>query len=157
MITTLSRRSILIGTAALIALPNVAFAKDAIFIARRGRLPVGDRFAIRGYDPVAYFDGAPSAGSDDITTEWNGVEWSFATTTNRDKFLASPDAYAPQYGGYCAWAVAQGYTAPIDPEAWAVVDNRLYLNANRDVQRRWQADIPGFIAKADQNWPGVLN
>jgi hypothetical protein len=157
MSVSLSRRQILLGAAALSVLPNMALAKDAIFTARRGRLPVGDRFAIRGYDPVAYFDGTATPGDDAITTEWNGVLWSFSSDANRTRFIADPEAFAPQYGGYCAWAVAQGYTAPIDPEAWKVVDNRLYLNANRSVQQRWEADIPGFIARANENWPAVLN
>jgi hypothetical protein len=70
-------------------------------------------------------------------------------------FAADPEKYAPQYGGYCAWAVSQGYTAEIDPEAWSVVDDKLYLNYSLDVQKQWQQDVPGNITKADANWPGI--
>ncbi|MEM9765532.1 MAG: YHS domain-containing (seleno)protein [Pseudomonadota bacterium] len=113
--------------------------------------------AIDGTDPVAYFtEGKPVEGSSDFTHEWNGATWRFSSAENRDLFVENPEKYAPQYGGYCAWAVAQGYTAATDPEAWAIVDDKLYLNYNQDVQARWNKDIPGFIASADGNWPTVL-
>jgi YHS domain-containing protein len=112
--------------------------------------------AIEGYDPVAYFtDDAPRRGDSAHALTWNGAVWHFASAANRDAFAADPAAYAPQYGGNCAWAVAEGYLAPIDPDAWAIVDGKLYLNANRRIQRRWERDIPGFIARADANWPGL--
>ena len=112
--------------------------------------------AIRGYDPVAYFaEGKPAKGSPDITYRFAGAEWRFASAANRDAFAADPRRYAPQYGGYCAWAVSQGYTAAIDPDAWRIEDGKLYLNYSRSVQRRWERDIPGNIAKADKNWPGL--
>lgn len=114
--------------------------------------------ALRGYDPVAYFtDGAPQRGSAEFAAEWGGAEWRFATAANRDAFMAAPEAYAPQYGGYCAWAVSQGYTAPINPHAWAIVDGRLYLNASTRVQRRWARDAGDHIQRADANWPGLRN
>lgn len=113
--------------------------------------------AINGYDPVAYFtDGRPVRGSDAITSEWNGATWWFATAENKASFDADPEAYAPQYGGYCAWAVAEGYTASTDPDAWKIEDGKLYLNFSRRIQRRWERDIPGNIARADANWPRVL-
>ncbi len=114
--------------------------------------------AIRGTDPVAYFtQGAPVAGSAEFTYTWNNANWQFASAENRVLFAANPDAYAPQYGGFCAWAVSQGYTAPIDPNAWKIVDGKLYLNYSQGVQRRWERDIPGNITKANANWPGVLS
>jgi len=114
--------------------------------------------AIRGADPVAYFtNSAHVPGSDEFTHDWQGVTWKFASAENRDSFAADPDAYAPQYGGFCAYAVSQGATAPIEPEAWKIVDGKLYLNLNKKIQKRWEKDISGFIAAADQNWPGVLN
>ena len=113
--------------------------------------------AIRGTDPVAYFtEGGPVAGSSEFAYTWNNATWQFASAENRDLFAANPEQYAPQYGGFCAWAVSQGYTAPIDPNAWSIVDNKLYLNYDKGVQRRWERDIPGNISKADTNWPGVL-
>ena len=113
--------------------------------------------AVSGYDAVAYFnDGKPVGGDSAFEYEWNGATWRFASEANRAAFIADPAAYAPQYGGYCAWAVSQGYTAKSDPEAWRIVDGKLYLNYNKDIQARWARDIPGNIAKADANWPGVL-
>ena len=112
--------------------------------------------AIRGTDPVAYFtEGRPVEGKSEFTAEWHGATWYFASAENRDKFIATPEAYAPQYGGFCAWAVAQGSTASTDPEAWHIVDGKLYLNYSLDVQKKWEGDIPGNIAKADKNWPGL--
>ena len=114
--------------------------------------------AIRGADPVAYFtEGGYVAGSASYTHEWGGATWQFASAENRDLFVSNPGAYAPQYGGFCAWAVSQGYTAPVDPTAWEIVDGKLYLNFDARIQRRWERDIPGNIASADQNWPAVLN
>ena len=113
--------------------------------------------AIQGYDPVAYFsDGKPTRGSRDIVHRWQGATWRFASESNRDAFAADPGRYAPQYGGYCAYAVANGYTAKIDPDAWRIVDGKLYLNYSKGIQRRWEEDIPGYIARADANWPGVV-
>ncbi len=118
----------------------------------------GQGLAIRGTDPVAYFKaGQPVAGKAEFEYEWGGATWRFASAENRDLFVNNPTQFSPQYGGFCAWAVAQGYTAPIDPNAWKIVDGKLYLNANRSIQRRWERDIPGHIARANSNWPGVLN
>jgi YHS domain-containing protein len=114
--------------------------------------------AVGGYDPVAYFtDRKPVEGKKDITFTWKGATWRFATEANRDAFKAKPEAYAPQFGGYCAWAVSQNYTAKGDPKIWKIVDGRLYLNYDARVQRNWQKDIPGHIVKADKNWPAVLD
>ncbi|MEM6614785.1 MAG: YHS domain-containing (seleno)protein [Cyanobacteria bacterium P01_C01_bin.72] len=113
--------------------------------------------AIRGTDPVAYFtQSKPVAGKAEFSHNWNGITWQFSTQENRDLFAANPEQYAPQYGGFCAWAVSQGYTAAIDPQAWKIVDGKLYLNYNQGIQRRWEKDISGNIKKANANWPGVL-
>lgn len=110
--------------------------------------------AIRGTDPVAYFvEGRPVTGRAELTLDWAGATWRFATAANRDTFAADPARYAPAYGGFCAWAVAEGYTAPIDPAAWRIVEGRLYLNYSRTIQRRWERDIAGNIRRADANWP----
>ena len=94
-------------------------------------------------------------GSADHSHDWNGVKWLFAAAANRDAFAAEPDKFAPQYGGYCAWAVSQGYTASVDPEAWSIVDGKLYLNYSKSVMKTWLKDRPGYIIKADKNWPGL--
>jgi YHS domain-containing protein len=114
--------------------------------------------AIGGYDPVAYFkEGKPVEGESDYSYEWMDAAWYFASAENRDLFAADPEKYAPQYGGYCAYAVSQGGTAGIDPDAWRIEDGKLYLNLNKDIQATWSKDIPGYIEKADANWPGIRN
>lgn len=113
--------------------------------------------AIKGYDPVAYFaDGRPVKGSKEHVFTWRGAQWRFASAEHRDLFASDPERWAPQYGGYCAWAVSQGYTANVDPDAWRIVDGKLYLNFSREVQERWERDIPGHVAAADANWPKLL-
>lgn len=110
--------------------------------------------AIRGYDPVAYFKlNKAVKGKASITTEWQGATWHFSNAANRDAFAADPEKYAPQYGGYCAYGVAQGYTPEIDPAAFKVLNNKLYLNLNQTVLKKWKLDIPGYVKDADQNWP----
>lgn len=110
--------------------------------------------ALKGYDPVAYFkESRPVKGRDEFRHDWMGAKWYFASAANRDEFARNPEKFAPQFGGYCAWAVANGYTANIDPEAWRIVDGKLYLNYSKDVQKKWEADIPGFIKKGNENWP----
>lgn len=128
-----------------------SFAKDPVYTGTLSSL------AVSGYDPVAYFkDGKPVEGDSAFEHEWNGATWRFASQANLDAFKANPEAYAPQYGGYCAWAVSQGYTASATPEAWRIVDGKLYLNYSKSVQATWVQDVPGNIAKADKNWPKVL-
>lgn len=112
--------------------------------------------AVDGYDPVAYFtEGQPVKGDASFSHRWNGATWNFASAENRDTFAASPEQYAPQYDGHCAWAAADGYAAKGDPNHWKIVDGKLYLNYNGRIQRRWEGDIPGFIARADRAWPSV--
>jgi YHS domain-containing protein len=117
----------------------------------------GSNVAISGYDPVAYFTlGRPTQGVAAFKATHQGAEFRFATAANRAVFIANPTRYAPQFGGYCAWAVSQGYTAGIDPNAWAVVDGKLYLNYNRTIQARWAADRANLIQAGNRNWPTVL-
>ncbi|MEQ1809943.1 MAG: YHS domain-containing (seleno)protein [Terricaulis sp.] len=116
------------------------------------------RVAVSGYDPVAYFtDGRPVRGIEQYRISHQGYEYRFASAEHLAAFRANPARYLPQYGGYCAWAVSQGYTASADPTNWRIVDGKLYLNYNDEVQRRWEADIPGHIRSANANWPGVLS
>jgi len=110
--------------------------------------------ALKGYDAVAYFkEGKPVKGKDEFRHDWMGAKWYFASAANRDAFAQNPEKYAPQFGGYCAWAVSQGYTAAIDPTAWKIVEGKLYLNYSKEVQQKWESDIPGHIKKAQENWP----
>jgi YHS domain-containing protein len=113
--------------------------------------------AIKGYDPVAYFESAkPVEGNKQFELNWMNATWRFANAANRDKFKANPERYAPQYGGYCAYAVSLGSTADIDPEAWTVVDGKLYLNKDKAIQKTWSQDIPGYIKSANENWPKIV-
>jgi hypothetical protein len=117
-----------------------------------------DELALDGSDAVAYFDeGKPVEGSARHTHRWQGATWRFASAERRDRFASEPERYAPQFGGYCAWAVSHGYTADADPEAWAIVDGKLYLNYNRDVQKEWSADRAALIVAGNANWPKLLS
>ena len=115
------------------------------------------QLALQGYDAVAYWTrGQPTKGSTTFEHRWNDAVWRFSTAANRDQFAKDPARYLPEFGGYCAYAVSRGYTADIDPNAWRIVDGRLYLNYSKRVQKLWEEDVPGNIAKGRQNWPGVL-
>jgi len=139
----------LLAIALLLASPP-ASALDPVYSNWRG-------LAIAGADPVAYFEaGRAVIGSRDFEHAWRDTTWRFASAANRDRFAADPDRFAPQYGGYCAYAVSEGYTASVDPQAWKIVGGKLYLNYSRDVQKLWEADIPGRTARADVHWPRLL-
>lgn len=140
------------GAVALVAATAMPAAEPAAAVnVTRGAL------ALHGYDAVAYFtDGAAVRGRAEFEHRWRNAVWRFASAEHRDEFARHPERYAPQFGGYCAWAVSRGYTADVDPAAWKIVDGKLYLNYSTRIQRRWEQDIPGNIAKASANWPGVL-
>jgi YHS domain-containing protein len=110
--------------------------------------------AIEGYDPVAYFtDGKPVKGDSKLKQEWAGSTWLFASAEHRDLFAQAPEKYAPQFGGYCAYAVSEGHTATIDPQAWKIVDGKLYLNYSLSVRENWLKDQTRRIEVANKNWP----
>ena len=130
---------------------NASAADKAVYTALFSKL------AVSGYDPVAYFtEQKPVKGDGRFVHTYAGAQWRFVSAENRDRFIAAPERYAPQYGGYCAWAVSQGYTASADPERWKIVADKLYLNYDAEVQKKWELDIAGNIQKASQNWPAVL-
>lgn len=117
-----------------------------------GQSPAGDG-AIKGYDPVAYFKaGKPLKGNESFFFQWHNLTWYFLNGENRDIFVASPDKYAPQYDGYCAWAMTEARKAQADPEVWKIVNGKLYLNCSKTAYEKWREDIPGNIKKADTNW-----
>ena len=140
----------------LVAVLALVLAQFTLTPAWADKAPVyqsGSGTAIDGTDPVSYFtEGRPVAGDAGITHEWNGATWRFTSAENRDRFAASPEKYAPQYGGYCAWAVSQGYTASTDPDAWSIVDGKLYLNNSLNVQKRFNSETQEIIHDADLNW-----
>ncbi|MFB3105545.1 MAG: YHS domain-containing (seleno)protein [Pseudomonadales bacterium] len=113
--------------------------------------------AIEGYDPVAYFiEDKPVKGDSEFEYEWQAAHWRFSSAENRDLFVSNPEKYAPQYGGYCAYAVSQDTTAGIDPDQFTIVDDKLYLNYSAKVRETWRADRDAYILAADKNWPGVV-
>jgi YHS domain-containing protein len=142
-----------IAMGALMAATQGAFARSAeIYTALFSSLGAG------GYDVVAYFkQGKAVPGDSAISVSYKGATWHFANAEDKALFLKNPTAYAPQYGGYCAWAVSQNYTASGDPEVWRIVNGKLYLNYDREVQAKWNANVAADIAAADRNWPSVLD
>ncbi len=111
---------------------------------------------IRGYDPVAYFtEGRAVPGRSDLEVEYKGGKYLFASPVNREAFKANPEKYLPQYGGYCAFAVAMGKKADIDPGSWRIVDEKLYFNHNPMIHEKWSADTKGYISKSEKNWPKI--
>ncbi len=143
---------IFIAAVSAVGLPRSAMAKEALVYTR-----VFSSVALNGFDAVGYFtQNRPVRGDAKFAFDYLGAKWHFASQENRDRFAAAPQNFAPQYGGYCAWAVSQGYTASGDPMFWKIVQGKLYLNFDADVQKKWETDIPGFIQKANANWPDVL-
>ena len=113
--------------------------------------------AIRGYDTVAYFnEGKPVKGSEDYSAEYDQATWLFSSKENLALFKAVPEKYAPQYGGYCAYAVSQNKTASIKPDLFTIVEGKLYLNYSESINAKWRADQARFIVAADKNWPALL-
>ena len=130
--------------------PLVGGGSDPIYTALR------DNDAVGGYDVVSFYSGKPLTGKPAYQALHLGAVWSFSTQANLDLFRTNPDAFIPQYGGYCAWAAANGKLAKGTPQHWHIRDGKLYLNYNQRIQEQWNKDIPGFIAKADANWPELL-
>lgn len=110
--------------------------------------------AIKGYDPVAFFNVSKAVlGSDSLTYDYNGAKWLFSSRENLNLFKASPEQYAPQFGGYCAYGMAEGHKAPTEIDTWSVVEGKLYFNYNQKVKSSWLEDQPVLIKKANVNWP----
>ncbi|MEX0338274.1 MAG: YHS domain-containing (seleno)protein [Arenibacterium sp.] len=149
----LKRRSMLkylaMTPAAYALVPGVAAAREPEVFQN----PV----AINAIDPIRYFtDQKPVPGTAQLKVMWNGAEWHFSSADNAAAFKADPTAYAPVFGGYCAFAASRGYLAPTIPEAWTVYEGKLYLNANLRARELWLQDVPGNIATGLNNWPGIL-
>lgn len=133
---------------ALFVVLNIHAQKSPIYVAN-GK-------AIKGYDPVGFFNQSkPIMGKDSLMLQWNGANWYFADRKNLEAFKAAPEKYAPQYGGYCAYGTSQGHKAPTEVGTWSVVDGKLYFNYNQKVKEMWVKDQPGLIKKADENWPMI--
>lgn len=136
---------------ALMASPVMAADKPEFYTPWRSNV------AVQGYDVVSFHAGTPVKGSRDFTTLYKDVIWRFNSQANMDLFLTNPDAFTPQYGGYCAWALSKGKLAPGRADHWHVQDGRLYLNYSRRVKQRWDALRDEFIRDANANWPSALS
>ncbi len=113
----------------------------------------GSGLAVGGYDPVAFFAVNDAVrGDKKYEFAWNGAKWHFASAENLEKFKADPVAYAPQFGGYCSYAVSRGYTADGDPMTWKIVEGKLYLNYNQKVKEEWEKEQLRFIEDGTRNW-----
>lgn len=136
-----------IFAAALMLLAQGVYAQKPEIFAPKGK-------AVKGYDVVAFFkDAKPVEGTDSLTYHYKDADWLFASRTNLEAFKANPDAYVPQYGGYCAYGTSRGYKAPTEAETWTIVDNKLYFNYNMKVKDKWSENREEFIQKADTQWP----
>ncbi|MBV7394619.1 YHS domain-containing (seleno)protein [Mameliella sediminis] len=150
--TNLTRRatlSLALAAPALLITQRAALAAEPEIYAEAG-------IAIDGSDPVAYFAEQGPVPGGAATTDWKGATWRFATPENADAFKADPMKFAPQFGGYCAYAASLGYLAPTAPEAWTIHKGQLFLNASLRARELWLQDVDGNIAKARANWPGIL-
>ena len=135
----------LIGLTAQLPTARAASSQPPVFSTSDG--------AIRGYDTVAYFtDSRAVRGQKEFKYSWDGADWYFSMQENLDQFKSDPESYAPQYGGYCAFAMSKGAYASGDPEAWTIHDGKLYLNYSKSVRRTWSKNIPEYVIRADSNW-----
>lgn len=129
---------------------NAYAQKDEVYTSLRNNFGAG------GFDVVSFHQGSPTKGDIEITADYKGAQWRFNNEANRDLFLADPEKYAPAYGGYCAWAIANNKLAKGSPKHWSIVDGVLYLNFNKGIKKKWLADTGEFIEKADVIWPDIL-
>ncbi len=135
---------------ALLTAFNLSAQKSEIF--------VKSGIAINGYDPVAYFkEDKPVKGDENLSFKWNDATWLFSNQQNLDSFKLNPLKFAPQYGGYCAYGMSEGHKAPTEPDAWTIVNGKLYLNYNIKVKSYWNKDQVKRIENADKNWPAIKN
>jgi YHS domain-containing protein len=144
------KRILLIAFVAFFSIVQAKAQKSEIFA------PGGK--AIKGYDAVAFFKQSKAVkGADSLSYQWKGATWLFANQDDMDAFKATPEKYAPQYGGYCAYGTAQGHKAPTQTDTWTVVNDKLYFNYNAKVKELWTKDQANFIQTADQKWPDLKN
>jgi YHS domain-containing protein len=136
----------------LTAFSSAAFSEDPI------ETGTFNNKAIYGYDTVAYFtQGKPVKGEDEITSEWRGAIWHFSSAEHKTMFDAAPEKFAPQYGGYCSYAMSRGKFVGVDEEAFTVLNGKLYLNYSKSVREDWLEDTSGFIKLADVEYPANVD
>lgn len=151
-VAMLGRRGLMLAALAVIATSSPRAETGG----RVNTLGSHDGTAIRGYDPVAYFrEARPRRGKAEFSVRHHGAVWRFASAENKALFQADPERYLPAYGGYCAYGTSRGYLVKIEPDAWSIVDGRLYLNYDLGIRKTWLGDSGVFIRKADENWPAL--
>ncbi len=134
----------------------VAFLSATTFAQTTKQINLKNNVALQGYDPVAYFESAKATeGKKEIKSEYNGAIYHFSSENNKALFLKNPSQYEPQFGGFCAYGMSEGYEAPIQPEAFTIVDGKLYLNYNLKVKEMWSKDHAARIKKAIVNWENI--
>ncbi|KAA3624927.1 MAG: hypothetical protein DWQ08_09830 [Proteobacteria bacterium] len=140
-------------------LVTMVFALPALVFAAGPEVNVDSNgVAIHGHDPVAYFEqGAAVKGVPEYRHEFQGAVYHFSGAKSRDTFAANPEKYVPEFGGYCAMGTVMGKKLDVDPNSWRIVDGKLYLNVNADVQKRWLSDVEKHIAQAEAKWPELRN
>jgi YHS domain-containing protein len=139
------KRALITMIAFIALISTVSAQKSAIY--------APDGIALNGYDAVAFFTQAkPVKGSSDYSFKWDGASWLFSTKANLESFKHSPEKYAPQYGGYCAYGTAQGHKAPTQADTWTIVNDKLYFNYNMKVKELWNKNRSAFIDSANNNW-----
>jgi len=140
----------------IISLAVIALAVVSQVHAQKSEVYSPSGKAIKGYDPVAFFtDAKPVMGVDSLSYSWHEAIWLFTNRQNLQRFKSDPEKYAPQYGGYCAYGTSQGHKAPTEVDTWTVLDDKLYFNYNQKVKEIWTKDRPGYIQKADKQWPEI--
>lgn len=145
----LDRRNFILIACAAFAAPAAASTSRPV-----NTLDSPDGLAIRGYDPVAYFrDGGPRLGKKEFSVNHGGATWRFRSAEHKALFEADPERYLPAFGGFCAYGASRGYLVKIEPEAWSIVNGRLYLNYDLSVRKTWLRDTAAYIARADRKWP----
>lgn len=137
----------------LLTFSFIVFAKDnAVYVSKKNNI------AIKGYDTVAYFvEDKAVKGKKSLSYEWHNAKWLFSSEENKNLFKANPEKYAPQYGGWCAYAMSDGRTVKIDPKAFEIYNDKLYLNYSKSVQKHWVKDKDLFIMQADAYYPNVVD
>ena len=144
-------KNILKSIAAVLLLTVSAYAGELVNVSGASKA------AVSGYDTVAFFtDAKPVNGSPFISAEYQGATYFFATEEHKKLFTENPEKYAPQFGGFCAFGVGLDKLFPVDISTWQVRDEKLYLNLNPDILKKFNADFEGNVAKANQNWPGLV-
>lgn len=135
----------------LMAAPMAFADEPAVYTSWRNNI------GVEGYDVISFYSGSPQIGKPEFTAQYLGADWQFSSQANMDLFQTNPEAFLPEYGGYCAWAVAKGKLAKGSAEHWHVEDGKLYLNFNKRIKKRWDKKRQKLIIKADQRWPDILS